>query len=121
MKNQRNVVFTVVYKELFKPFLSSLFDTAMKQAMADEIITPEESLLLSQIEVDIRAFEKEVARCIEEEGGIDDALKTDCFKEQLIANVKKLAMQDGQISKDEEAILDRLEKHFQNETLPATE
>ena len=85
----------MVYKELFKPFLSSLFDAVMKQAMDDEVISPEESLLLSQIEVDIRAFEKEVAKCIEDEGGISDALKTDCFKDRLIANVKQLALEDG--------------------------
>jgi len=105
----------MVYKELFKPFLSSLFDAVMKQAMEDEIISPEESLLLSQIEVDIRAFEKEVAKCIEDEGGITDALKTDCFKDRLIANVKQLALEDGMISKDEEAILNKLEEHFQKE------
>lgn len=102
----------MVYKDTFNPFLSSLFDKVMKQAMEDDIITPEESVLLSQIEVDIRAFEKEVAKCIEEEGGISKALDTDCFKEQLLANIKKLALEDGKISKDEEAILTKLEEHF---------
>lgn len=103
----------MTYKELFKPFLSSLFDAVMKQAMADGIITPEESVLLSQIEVDIRAFEKEVAQCIEDEGGIKEALRTNCFDNRLIANVRKLALEDGLISKDEEAILSKLEEHFQ--------
>ena len=102
----------MVYKESFKPFLSSLFDSVMKQAMEDEILTPEESVLISQIEIDIRQFEKEVAKCIEEEGGISEALSTDCFKDKLIANVKKLALEDGVISKDEEAILNKLEEHF---------
>ncbi len=103
----------MAYKELFKPFLSSLFDAVMKQAMEDEVISPEESLLLSQIEIDIRAFEKEVAKCIEDDGGITEALKTDCFKDRLIANVRKLALEDGLISKDEEAILSKLEEYFQ--------
>lgn len=108
----------MAFKELFKPFLSSLFDAVMKQAMEDGVISPEESLLLSQIEVDIRAFEKEVAKCIEDEGGITEALKTDCFKDRLIDSVRKLALEDGLISKDEEAILSKLEEHFQtNESL----
>ena len=102
------------FKETFKPFLSSLFDTVMKQAMEDDVITPEESVLLSQIEVDIRAFEKEVAICIEEEGGMTDALSADCFKDKLIGNIKKLALEDGVISKDEEALLNKLEQHFQS-------
>lgn len=102
----------MTFKETFKPFLSSLFDAVMKQAMEDEVITPEESVLLSQIEVDIRAFEKEVAICIEEEGGMSDALTADCLKDKLIANIKKLALEDGVISKDEEALLNKLEQHF---------
>ncbi|NHJ03444.1 MAG: hypothetical protein EAX90_01360 [Candidatus Heimdallarchaeota archaeon] len=102
----------MTFKETFKPFLSSLFDVVMKQALEDEIITPEESVLLSQIEIDIRAFEKEVAQCIEEVGGMVDALIADCFKDKLIANVRKLALEDGVISKDEEAILVKLEDHF---------
>ncbi len=108
----------MVYKELFKPFLSSLFDAVMKEAMEDGVITPEESLLLSQIEVDIRAFEKGVAKCIEDEGGITEALKTDCFKNRLIANIRQLALEDGIISKDEEAILSKLEEHFQTNESP---
>ena len=60
----------MAFKENFKPFLSNLLEAIVNQAMEDGVITPEESLLLSQIEVDIRSFEKEVAKSIEEEGGI---------------------------------------------------
>lgn len=84
----------------------------MKQAMADGVITPEESVILAQIEIDIRAFEKEVADCIEEGGGIPG----DCFKDQLIANVRQIALEDGKISKDEEAILSKLVSYFSKET-----
>ncbi|MBK5114257.1 MAG: hypothetical protein KGD59_09395 [Candidatus Heimdallarchaeota archaeon] len=102
----------MAFKENFKPFLSNLLEAIMKQAMNDGVITPEESLLLSQIEVDIRLFEKEVAKCIEEEGGIPEALGKDCFKERLISSIKQLALEDGVISKDEEAILAKLEEYF---------
>ncbi|MFW9922269.1 MAG: hypothetical protein ACFFDW_03160 [Candidatus Thorarchaeota archaeon] len=103
------------FKEMFKPFLSNIFDTVMKEAMEDQVITPEESVLLSQIEVDIRSFEKEVAECIQEEGGIAKAMNTECFKDRLLSNVRKLALEDGTISKDEEAILNKLEEHFRIE------
>ena len=102
----------MAFKENFKPFLSNLMETLVNQAMEDGVITPEENVLLSRIEVDIRSFEKEVARCIEEEGGISEALDKKCFKERLIASVKQLAMEDGVISKDEEAILTKLEEYF---------
>jgi hypothetical protein len=102
----------MAFKENFKPFLSNLLEAIMKQAMNDGVITPEESLLLSQIEVDIRSFEKEVAKCIEEEGGIPEALRKDCFKDRLISSIKQLALEDGVISKDEEAILAKLEEYF---------
>ena len=102
------------FKEQFKPFLSNLLESVVEQAMEDNVISPEESVLITQIEVDIRTFEKEVARCIEEEGGISEALNKDCFKDKLIASVKKLALEDGVISKDEEAILTRLEEYFKN-------
>ncbi|NHJ31816.1 MAG: hypothetical protein FK732_03040 [Asgard group archaeon] len=102
----------MAFKEHFKPFLSNLLEAIVNQAMEDGVITPEESLLLSQIEVDIRLFEKEVAKCIEEEGGIPEALGKDCFKDRLISSVKQLALEDGVISKDEEAILTKLEEYF---------
>ncbi len=102
----------MAFKEHFKPFLSNLLDAIVKQAMDDGVITPEESLLLSQIEVDIRSFEKEIAKCIEEEGGIPAALGKDSFKDRLISSVKQLALEDGVISKDEEAILAKLEEYF---------
>ena len=102
----------MAFKEQFKPFLSNLLEAIMSQATADGVITPEESMLLSQIEVDVRSFEKEVAKCIEEEGGIPEALGKDCFKDRLIASVKQLALEDGVISKDEEAILAKLEEYF---------
>jgi len=104
--------FPMAFKENFKPFMSNLLETLVKQAMDDDVISPEESLLLSQIEVDIRLFEKEVAKCIEEEGGIPEALNKDCFKDRLIASVKQLALEDGVITKDEEAILTKLEEYF---------
>jgi hypothetical protein len=102
----------MAFKENFKPFLSNLLETLVNQAMEDGVITPEENILLSRIEVDIRSFEKEVAKCIEEEGGISEALDKKCFKERLIASVKQLALEDGVISKDEEAILTKLEEYF---------
>jgi len=102
----------MAFKEHFKPFLSNLLEAIVNQAMEDGVITPEESLLLSQIEVDIRLFEKEVAKCIEEEGGIPEALGKDSFKDRLIASVKQLALEDGVISKDEEAIIAKLEESF---------
>ena len=102
----------MAFKEHFKPFLSNLLETLVNQAMEDGVITPEENVLLSRIEVDIRSFEKEVARCIEEEGGLSEALDKKCFKEKLIASVKQLALEDGVISKDEEAILAKLEEYF---------
>ena len=102
----------MAFKEHFKPFLSNLLEAIVNQAMEDGVITPEESLLLSQIEVDIRSFEKEVAKSIEEEGGIPEALGKDSFKDRLIASVKQLALEDGVISKDEEAIIAKLEESF---------
>ncbi|NHJ40984.1 MAG: hypothetical protein FK731_13215 [Asgard group archaeon] len=102
----------MAFKEHFKPFLSNLLEALIKQAMEDDIITVEESILLSHIEVDIRSFEKEVARCIEEEGGLSEALDRKRFKDRLIASVKQLALEDGVISKDEEAILAKLEEYF---------
>ncbi|MHA1170599.1 MAG: hypothetical protein ACTSQ3_00720 [Candidatus Heimdallarchaeota archaeon] len=102
----------MAFKEHFKPFLSNLLESIVNQAMEDGVITPEESLLLSQIEVDIRSFEKEVAKSIEEEGGIPEALGKDSFKDRLIASVKQLALEDGVISKDEEAIIAKLEESF---------
>ncbi len=102
----------MAFKEHFKPFLSNLLEAIVNQAMEDGVITPEESLLLSQIEVDIRSFEKEVAKCIEEEGGIPEALGKASFKDRLIASVKQLALEDGVISKDEEAIIAKLEESF---------
>lgn len=102
----------MAFKEHFKPFLSNLLEAIVNQAMDDGVITPEESVILYQIEVDIRSFEKEVAKCIEEEGGIPEALGKDCFKDRLITTVKQLALEDGVISKDEEAILAKLEEYF---------
>jgi hypothetical protein len=102
----------MAFKEGFKPFLSNLLDTIVEQAMNDGVITPEESLLLAQIEVDIRSFEKEIAKCIKEEGGIPAALDKECFKDRLIASVRELALKDGVISQDEEAILRKLEDYF---------
>jgi hypothetical protein len=102
----------MAFKENFKPFLSNLMKTLVSQAMEDGVITPEENVLLSRIEVDIRSFEKEVAKSIEEEGGISEALDKKCFKERIIASVRQLALEDGVISKDEEAILTKLEKYF---------
>ncbi|MGC9778235.1 MAG: hypothetical protein HZR80_03235 [Candidatus Heimdallarchaeota archaeon] len=102
----------MAFKENFKPFLSNLLDAIVKEAMDDGVISPEESLLLSQIEVDVRSFEKEIAKCIEEEGGISEALSKDCLKERLLTSVKQLALEDGAISKDEEAIIAKLEEHF---------
>ncbi len=104
----------MAFKENFKPFMSSLLETIVKQAMDDGIISPEESLILSQIEVDIRSFEKEVARCIEEEGGLSEALTKNCFKDKLLMSVKQLALEDGVISKDEEALINKLEEYFQD-------
>ena len=102
----------MAFKENFRPFLSNLLDAIVKEAMDDGVISPEESLLLSQIEVDVRSFEKEIAKCIEEEGGITEALSKDCLKERLLASVKQLALEDGVISKDEESIIAKLEEHF---------
>ncbi|MBN1331232.1 MAG: hypothetical protein JXA54_17320 [Candidatus Heimdallarchaeota archaeon] len=103
----------MAFKENFKPFMSSLLETIVKQAMDDGVISPEESLMLSQIEVDIRSFEKEVARCIEEEGGLAEAITKNCFKDKLLLSVKQLALEDGVISKDEEALISKLEEYFQ--------
>lgn len=100
------------FNDTIKPFLSNLLKQVMQEAMNDEIISPEESVLLSQIELDVRAFEKELANCIEEEGGIPEAFSKECFKEKIISNVKKLALEDGKISKDEESILSKLEEYF---------
>ncbi|NHJ48099.1 MAG: hypothetical protein FK733_09955 [Asgard group archaeon] len=102
----------MAFKENFRPFLSNLLEAIMNQAMEDGVITPEESVLLSQIEVDIRQFEKEIARCIEEEGGLNEAFDKKCFKDKLITSVKQLALADGVISQDEEAILRKLEEYF---------
>jgi len=102
----------MIFKDKFNPFLSNLLDEILTQAMDDGVITPEESVMLAQIEIDIRTFEKEVADCIEEGGG----LPGDCFKDRLIANVKQIALEDGKISKDEEAILTKLETYFSSET-----
>jgi hypothetical protein len=98
----------MIFKDKFNPFLSNLLEEVMAQAMEDGVITPEETVLLSQIEIDIRSLEKEVADCINEEGGS----AADCFKDRLIANVKQIALEDGEISKDEEAILAKLETYF---------
>ena len=105
----------MAFKENFKPFLSNLLETIINQAMEDGVITPEESVLLSQIEVDVRSFEKEVAKCIEEEGGMPEALNKKCFKDRLIASVKQLALEDGTISQDEESIIKKLEEYFSEE------
>ena len=101
----------MIFKDKFNPFLSNLLDEVMKQAMEDGVITPEESVLLAQIEIDIRALEKEVGECINEGG-----TPGDCFKDRLIANVKQIAMEDGKISHDEEAILNKLEDYFSKAT-----
>ena len=102
----------MMFKENFKPFLSNLLESIVNKAMDDGVITPEESVLLSHIEVDVRLFEKEVAKCFEEGKGIPEDLNKNCFKNRLIASVKQLALEDGVISKDEEAILLKLEDYL---------
>jgi hypothetical protein len=102
----------MAFKETFRPFLSNLFKAALQQAMEDDVVTPEESLILAQIEVDIRAFEKEIAEQIEDEGVKPTALSKKAFMDQLITRVKKIALEDGTISKDEEALLSKLEEYF---------
>ena len=103
---------TMAFKEPFKPFLSNLMDTILKKALEDGVITTEESILISQIEVDVKLFEKEVAKHIEKEGGIKKSVGKKRFKDRLISSIKQLALEDGKISKDEEAILTKLEEYF---------
>ena len=106
----------MVFKEFFKPFLSNLLETVIHESLADGVITPEESVLLAQIEVDIRAFEKDIAQHItetgEEGGGITEELDQEGFKRRLIASVRKLALEDGKLTQDEEAIITKLEEYF---------
>jgi len=103
---------TMVFKENFKPFLSNLLETAINEALKDGIITSEESVILSRIEVDVRSFEKELAKSISSKVSLDDENAKKLFKEQLIKSIKQLAMEDGQLSKDEEAIITKLEQYF---------
>lgn len=102
-------------KEFFRPFLSNLLDSVLQQSLEDDVITPEESVLLAQIEIDVRAFEKEVAKQIRAEGGLSKDLDTASFKNRLIDSVRKLALKDGTISRDEEAIIAKLEEYFSNQ------
>ncbi|MBD3192139.1 MAG: hypothetical protein GF308_15955 [Candidatus Heimdallarchaeota archaeon] len=104
-------------KEFFRPFLSNLLDSVLQQSLEDDVITPEESVLLSQIEIDVRAFEKEIAKQIEAEGGLSKNLDTISFKNRLIDSVRKLALKDGTISRDEEAIISKLEEYFNNQSI----
>ncbi|MEA2069802.1 MAG: hypothetical protein U9O98_00775 [Asgard group archaeon] len=102
----------MVFKESFKPFLSNLLEDVFKQALSDGIITPEESVLLAEIEIGIRDFEREIADCIEQSEKQEDFPSKDCFKKQLIASVRQLALKDGVLSQDEEKILTKLEEYF---------
>jgi len=102
----------MAFKENFRPFLSNLLETAMKEALSDGIITSEESVILSQIEVDVRSFEKELAKNVESDVGLSGEAAKRAFKERLIKSIKQLAMEDGQLSKDEEVIINKLEQYF---------
>jgi tellurite resistance protein len=120
----------MAFKQTFRPFLSNLLQEVVDQSLADGVISQEESLLLTQIEIDIRDFEKECAIHLDQKQkqeketqeknrakipskkATDMKSQNETFQQKLIQSVKKLALQDGEISQDEAAIIAKIENYF---------
>ncbi len=88
--------------------ISPMLLEIVKKAQEDAHITPEEAELISRIQVDIEALEAEITEAYHQ--GDEDA-PINIYKEKkswVLENARKIALKDGRISEDEQAILDKL-------------
>jgi len=88
--------------------ISPMLLEIVKKAQEDAHITPEEAELISKIQSDIEALEAEITEAYH--AGNEEA-PINIYKEKkswILDNAKKIALKDGTISSDEQAILDKL-------------
>ncbi len=97
----------------YETSLSSLLLSVVRQAQADGIITTDEGELINRIQIDARDFEAEVAKAVKE-GKTDIKQIFIDTREKMIANATEIAKKDGVITPEEEAIINRLIKEFEN-------
>lgn len=95
----------------YETSLSSLLLSVVRQAQEDGLISRDEGELINRIQVDARDFEAEIASAMKEgkTNFKDIFLAT---KGKMIKNATEIAKQDGQITEDEEAIINRLIKEL---------
>ena len=101
----------------YETSLSSILLNVVKQAQADGVITKEEGELINRIQVDARDFEAEVAKA-SKDGNFSLTKVFKSAKEKMIKNATATAKQDGTITDDEEAIINRLIKELDKVELP---
>lgn len=89
--------------------LSALLTSIVKQAQEDGRISSEESELINRIQIDARLFEKAVADAkSSSEGGMSIQEIFNLTKDKMIKNATEVAKEDGVITEDEQAIINKL-------------
>ncbi len=92
----------------YQTSLDSLLVDVVKQAQSDGLISREESELINKIRVSAREFEAEVVKAREEESGRSFNEIYTIARKRMIESATETAKQDGVITADEEAIINRL-------------
>ena len=85
---------------------NSLLEAIVRQAQEDGRISNEESELIHRIQIDARTFEAEVAKILKEGGSLSDVFTKS--KDTMIKNATEVAKNDGVITEDEQAIINKL-------------
>ncbi len=93
----------------YETSLSTLLESIVKQAQEDGRISSEESELIHRIQIDARDFEKEIVNAKKKaQGNITIEEIFNISKKKMILNATEVAKQDGIITDDEQAIINKL-------------
>lgn len=95
----------------YETSLSTLLLSVVRQAQEDGLISRDEGELINRIQIDARDFEAEIASAMKE-GNTNFKEIFQSTKGRMIKNATEIAKRDGQITEDEEAIINQLIKEL---------
>ena len=92
--------------------LKRVFDSCVEVALADGVITEDEQAILDSVKEGVAGVERQLMEMLNEDHDDDEFadLVAQCF-EYLVENARLVALADGVITEDEQALLIQLIAH----------
>ncbi|MFW9842773.1 MAG: hypothetical protein ACFFES_17935, partial [Candidatus Thorarchaeota archaeon] len=99
----------------FDPITEYIWNQLRETALADEVITEEEAIIIDRVTLDVRAY-GEVLKQVLEDGKIDETEQKSLIqaRDQIWIEANNSAIKSGQLSEDAQQILSKLSVLLKN-------